>query len=531
MIYKLGLASALLLQLTVAHVVKREDDKPLSLRLGILAAERGLDGLGGDIDDDIFERQILEVTCSACSERLQEREPLICCRCIKDTAVCNNDFGSSASGEGATCGDCLFNECSSECNEIGGIDIKQGPDSNRKCPQGRKLCCDPVDQLFGENQGGDVCRDSDTQAIMDFDKGVVCGKRDSRVYYNAKQPPTFTNPGEWPWAVLIYDQGNNYRGAGALVSNNVVVTVAHKVQNYVDRASSLKVRLGDWNPNRRDRDEDFDFVEREVDCVILHPDQDLTNTLANNVAVLKLRPRDDFMIEEMEKNVKDVITLYSNAQDLDIEVRTADDLERPGNRVEGVRGSRIIQTRSAIDLRLGLVADSRDLDGLGGRLGGSSSSGSGRPSPIRIVEPSYYNTVCLPSSSQFRNYRDRCWVASWGNRQERQREISLPLLSSQECSRRLGNTFEEKGVPNWRPQPSEVCAGGVEGEDTCRGEGGAPLVCYDDSSDQYFLVGLVGYGFECNTTLPGVYTNIADPVVRDFIDDAIDNEDFCGRRD
>ena len=228
--------------------------------------------------------------------------------------------------------------------------------------------------------------------------------------------------------MLIYDQGNNYRGAGALVSNNVVVTVAHKVQNYVDRASSLKVRLGDWNPNKKDDKEDYDFVEREVDCVILHPDQDLTNTLANNVAVLKLRPRDDFTVEKMKKNVKDVITLYSNAQDLDIEVRTADDLERPGNRVEGVRGSRIIQTRSAIDLRLGLVADGRGLDGLGGRPGGGSSS-SGRPSPIRIVEPSYYNTVCLPSSSQFRNYRDRCWVASWGNRQERQREISLPLLS------------------------------------------------------------------------------------------------------
>ena len=91
--------------------------------------------------------------------------------------------------------------------------------------------------------------------------------------------------------------------------------------------------------------------------------------------------------------------------------------------------------------------------------------------------------------------------------------------------------FEEKGVLNWRPQPSEVCAGGVEREDICQGEGGAPLVCYDDSSDQYFLVGLVGYGFECNTTLPGVYTNIADPVVRDFIDDAIDNEDFCVNRE
>ena len=78
-----------------------------------------------------------------------------------------------------------------------GIDVKQ---SNRKCPRGRKLCCDPVDQLFSSfsssrDQDQDVCSESDTQATMDFDKGVVCGKRDSRVYYNAEQPFTFTNPG------------------------------------------------------------------------------------------------------------------------------------------------------------------------------------------------------------------------------------------------------------------------------------------------------------------------------------------------
>ena len=28
-------------------------------------------------------------------------------------------------------------------------------------------------------------------------------------------------------------------------------------------------------------------------------------------------------------------------------------------------------------------------------------------------------------------------------------------------------------------QPSEICAGGVAGEDSCRGEGGSPLVCLD----------------------------------------------------
>ena len=229
--------------------------------------------------------------------------------------------------------------------------------------------------------------------------------------------------------MLIYDQGNNYRGAGALVSNNVVVTVAHKVQNYVDRANSLKVRLGDWNPNKKDDKEDYDFVEREVDCVILHPDQDLTDTLANNVAVLKLKPRDRDRNEElkMKNTVSSAITLFTGEEEEERTMIAAEDLERPGNRVEGVEGSRIIQNVSPIDLRLGLVATERDLNGLGGSL--TSSSSSGKSSPLTIVEMSYYNTVCLPSSSQFRNYKDRCWVASWGNRQERQREISLPLLS------------------------------------------------------------------------------------------------------
>ena len=43
-----------------------------------------------------------------------------------------------------------------------------------------------------------------------------------------------------------------------------------------------------------------------------------------------------------------------------------------------------------------------------------------------------------------------------------------------------------------------MCAGGDPLKDTCRGEGGAPLVCYDPDYDQFYLAGLVGYGFKCN---------------------------------
>ena len=95
--------------------------------------------------------------------------------------------------------------------------------------------------------------------------------------------------------------------------------------------------------------------------------------------------------------------------------------ERPGNIPEGVAGSNIIDTRSALDIRLGLVADSKGLTGLGDRLDGGG--------PTDLIILNYINTVCLPRENQFSNYRERCWVASWGDRQERQKEIDLPLLT------------------------------------------------------------------------------------------------------
>jgi len=491
MLSRLGLVSCILLQCAVANsVVKRQSS--------------------------IGTRQIIDIVCSACTERLEANMPAICCKCIKDTAVCNNNLGRGATGPGATCSECLRGDCDSRCNEIGVddeifVDVRQGSDS-RQCPLGTYLCCDPVDNEIFTNSaadsGQDVCLDSNTIATQDFAHGVVCGKRDSRVYYNAQQPDTFTNPGEWPWAVLILNEAGDYVGAGALVDNDVVVTVAHKVRSFTNNPGALKVRLGDWNPNRKDPKEDFDFVERDVDCVILHPEHDLDNTLANNVAVLKL----DIKSPLTQPSVADVITLFSG-----METPNFVEPERPGNKPEGVVGSNVIETRSALDLRLGLVADEKDLDPLG----------KPRIDDTVFMLPNYYNTICLPKRDQFRNYNENCWVASWGVKQERQREIDLPLLSRQECARRLGPTFERKGVRDWQPQPSEVCAGGEPGKDTCRGEGGAPLVCYDDSSDQYFLLGLVGYGFECNTTLPGVYTNMADPTVQSFVNSAIGNGRFC----
>lgn len=58
-----------------------------------------------------------------------------------------------------------------------------------------------------------------------------------------------------------------------------------------------------------------------------------------------------------------------------------------------------------------------------------------------------------------------------------------------------------------------LCAGGVQGFDTCNGDSGAPLMAYDDSdrlNKAWYLAGVVSFGpEECGTAgQPGVYSRV-----------------------
>ena len=247
------------------------------------------------------------------------------------------------------------------------------------------------------------------------------------------------------------------------MDNDVVVTVGHKVKDFVHDPSGLTVRLGDWNPNVRDSAEEFPHIEKSVLCLRLHPDADLKNTLANNVAVLKLdtMKRDKFT-DIREETVASVIDFKNG-------------LQRPADSPNGVKGSSIIGGSSLLDFRLGLISKDQGLDPL-------------RTQINQEVVRSYINTVCLPKSEQhFKNFEENCWVAAWGQDLKRQREVDLPLITRSQCERRLRPIFEEKGVRDWSLKPSEICAGGVRGKDTCQGEGGAPLVCYDKVYKPFFF--------------------------------------------
>ena len=248
------------------------------------------------------------------------------------------------------------------------------------------------------------------------------------------------------------------------MDNDIVVTAGHKVKNFVNNPSGLTVRLGDWNPNTRDNAEEHPHVEKSVKCARIHPDADLENTLANNVAVLKLSQNDKIITTSLTKAQRDVASV--------IDMKAAP--SRPADRPEGVKGSSKNDRESFLDLRIGLVAHNEALDPLGEELKRVT-----RPTQQVEITPSYINTICLPKNErQFRNHDENCWVAAWGQNLKRQREVDLPLVTDSQCERRLRPIFEERGVKNWKLQPSEICAGGVRNKDTCQGEGGAPLVCY-----------------------------------------------------
>ena len=60
------------------------------------------------------------------------------------------------------------------------------------------------------------------------------------------------------------------------------------------------------------------------------------------------------------------------------------------------------------------------------------------------------------------------------------KQIRLPMVPNDQCQQALlftallDNTLLSS---RWKLHSSFVCAGGIEGEDACDGDGGGPLVC------------------------------------------------------
>lgn len=136
--------------------------------------------------------------------------------------------------------------------------------------------------------------------------------------------------------------------------------------------------------------------------------------------------------------------------------------------------------------------------------------------------------VCLPTKDTVVDQK-QCFASGWGRDvfgkegkyQVILKKVELPIVPHQRCQdslrkTRLGAHFEL--------HRSFICAGGVPGKDTCKGDGGSPLVCpIPGSVGRYYQAGIVAWGIGCGEQeIPGVYANVAQ--LRPWIDEQMQYE-------
>ncbi|XP_063535594.1 uncharacterized protein LOC134745481 [Cydia strobilella] len=132
--------------------------------------------------------------------------------------------------------------------------------------------------------------------------------------------------------------------------------------------------------------------------------------------------------------------------------------------------------------------------------------------PVDWTKYPHISPACLPD--KYTDYAgQRCWTTGWGKDafgdngkyQNILKEVDVPILSHGVCQNQLRQT--RLGY-NYELNPGFLCAGGEEGKDACKGDGGGPLVCEHGGTWQ--LVGVVSWGIGCGQPgVPGVYVKVA----------------------
>ncbi|XP_076681415.1 phenoloxidase-activating factor 2-like isoform X2 [Andrena cerasifolii] len=143
-----------------------------------------------------------------------------------------------------------------------------------------------------------------------------------------------------------------------------------------------------------------------------------------------------------------------------------------------------------------------------------------------LSEPVEYaenvDVVCLPERSAVYD-GSRCVASGWGKDvfgkdglyQVILKKVDLLVVPRDTCQDSLRKTRLGK---YFKLHESFICAGGEIGKDTCKGDGGSPLVCPSKNDPtRYQQAGIVAWGIGCGDGTPGVYANVA--YVRDWIDE------------
>lgn len=129
--------------------------------------------------------------------------------------------------------------------------------------------------------------------------------------------------------------------------------------------------------------------------------------------------------------------------------------------------------------------------------------------------------TCLPYQGMKFDEK-RCITMGWGKNSYKRgtyqpilKKLELPIIPRDKCLKALQNA---RLGPFFNLHISFICAGGEANKDTCKGDGGSPLMCpIVGQPGRYQQVGIVSWGLTCGIhDTPGVYVNMA--IFIDWID-------------
>ncbi|XP_037094074.1 putative lysozyme-like protein [Pollicipes pollicipes] len=142
--------------------------------------------------------------------------------------------------------------------------------------------------------------------------------------------------------------------------------------------------------------------------------------------------------------------------------------------------------------------------------------------PVELKQ--HIDTLCLPEEDE--DFDHASCVAtgfgkdrfSGGTFQNIMKQVDLKVVPHKACQTKLRTTR----LGRWfKLHDSFTCAGGQEGVDTCRGDGGSPLACPSKADpNKYVQAGIVAWGIGCGEGgVPGVYASV--PKLIGWVNDKI----------
>lgn len=127
-----------------------------------------------------------------------------------------------------------------------------------------------------------------------------------------------------------------------------------------------------------------------------------------------------------------------------------------------------------------------------------------------VIKNQFVNPICLPLSNTIKELpidQEDFIVTGWGQTDKEtpgiQRDVVIIGQKNSVCDK----AFESLRI---KLTDDQLCIGGKQGEDSCRGDSGGPLMRQDGLIT--YQIGIVSFGaYQCGTkNHPGVYTKLID---------------------